>query len=150
MRSLVAADSVVPNWIDDRGDRFWYRVKTGHDEHEFVLVNAGRANRGPALDHQRLCDLLSAATGDRLHPTRLQLQSLAFSTDGQVAGSNMGVSDGRSSFRAARFPRARMRLQALRRRVSTPNDESFAAGMAVRQQRYDLRTGSTKLCNYSG
>jgi dipeptidyl-peptidase 4 len=47
----VFRDSVSPNWLQD-GSRFWYRVRTGPDSYENVLVDAlsGSIKRTETLD----------------------------------------------------------------------------------------------------
>jgi len=46
----VFRSSVKPNWLPD-GKTFWYRVQTGAQAHEFVLINAATGERktAPAL-----------------------------------------------------------------------------------------------------
>ena len=41
---------VRPQWFDD-GNHLWYRVPTGADSCEFVLVDAENGIRQPAFDH---------------------------------------------------------------------------------------------------
>ncbi len=40
---------IQPNWLPD-GKRFWYRVETGSDKHEFVLVDAAAGKREVIAD----------------------------------------------------------------------------------------------------
>ncbi len=64
--NLVFRDAVEPHWFagaDGQTNKFWYRVTTGRDKHEFVLVDAcGRRRRSPAFDHSRLAEALAKVT----------------------------------------------------------------------------------------
>ena len=53
----VFCDRVRPQWFDD-GNLFWYRVATGPDSCEFVLVDAEKGVRQAAFDHSRLAEAL--------------------------------------------------------------------------------------------
>src|SRR5579862_2879997 len=57
---LVYHGAVRATWLDD--GRFWYRTTTA-DGNEFVLVDPEKNSRGPAFDHARLAQALSAAAG---------------------------------------------------------------------------------------
>jgi dipeptidyl-peptidase 4 len=68
--NTVFRDRVRPTWIGGNA-RFWYRVRTGRDTYEFVLVDAEKGVRGPAFDHARLAAALAEqgigdARADRL------------------------------------------------------------------------------------
>ena len=58
MSDLVYRAEVKPNWLAD--DRCWYRVQTGPQTHEFVLVNPDAGGRRGCIDeansgeHRRL------------------------------------------------------------------------------------------------
>jgi dipeptidyl aminopeptidase/acylaminoacyl peptidase len=56
----VFRDQVKPQWLAD-GTHFWYRVRTGSNTHEFVLVDAANGVRQPAFDHERLAAALAQA-----------------------------------------------------------------------------------------
>jgi len=47
--NLVFRDQVRPHWLPG-GSSFWYRVRTGPDTHEFVLVDAATGDRVAAPD----------------------------------------------------------------------------------------------------
>ena len=52
-QNRVFRDVVEANWFGDDDDaRFWYRIRTGKQSHEFVLVDANTSMRRPALDHR--------------------------------------------------------------------------------------------------
>src|SRR5256885_1470645 len=73
----VSRDRVQPAWLP--GDaQFWYRVKTGADTHEFVLVNAEKGERKPAFDHARLARALTDAGVQGARADRLPLDELKF------------------------------------------------------------------------
>lgn len=48
----VYRDQVKPGWLTDN-THFWYRVKTGSDTYEFILVNAQEGKRVKAFDHEK-------------------------------------------------------------------------------------------------
>ncbi len=79
-RNLVFRDSVEPNWFGEQNDLFWYRVRTGKESHQFVMVDAETGERQLAFDHDQLSKLLSEATGSEVESSCLQLKSLTFST----------------------------------------------------------------------
>jgi len=56
----VFRDRVRPVWLKD-GRAFWYRVRTGPETHEFVLVDTARGERRPAMDHGLLAKAMKAA-----------------------------------------------------------------------------------------
>ena len=74
-------DNVEPHWFAEQ-TRFWYRVETGPDAHEFVLVDARRGTREPAFDHRRLAEALSKELGHAFHADRLPIEELKFDKDG--------------------------------------------------------------------
>jgi dipeptidyl aminopeptidase/acylaminoacyl peptidase len=63
-------------WIE-KTPRFWYRrtVKSGH---EFVLVDAEKASRNPAFDHEKLAAALNKETGEKFTAVTLPFRSIAF------------------------------------------------------------------------
>lgn len=71
---------IEPHWLAD-SDRFWYRNELADGRREYVLVDAGANEQGPAFDHQKLAKGLSAATGDEHNAEKLELSDLEFSTD---------------------------------------------------------------------
>ncbi|HEX7375680.1 MAG TPA: DPP IV N-terminal domain-containing protein, partial [Pirellulales bacterium] len=91
VENTVFRDRVQPNWLPG-GNRFWYRVRTGRDRHEFVLVDAEHGWRGPLFDHVRLAAVLSrnlkrevaadALPLERVEPDE-QAQSLVFAVAGR-------------------------------------------------------------------
>jgi dipeptidyl-peptidase-4 len=70
----VFRSNVKPNWLPD-GKSFWYRVQTGPQEHEFVLINAATGARKTALTLKALGlpekEAVKTSTAKiELHPTR--------------------------------------------------------------------------------
>jgi dipeptidyl aminopeptidase/acylaminoacyl peptidase len=84
-RSLVSGrvyhSTVVPNWIGE-SNRFWYR-NTIPEGTEFLLVDADRASRRPAFDHEHLARSLAEATGQPVAARKLPFTSFTFSEDGR-------------------------------------------------------------------
>lgn len=77
VENQVFRDRVEPNWLPD-GKRFWYRVRTGPDTREMIMVDAETGERKPAFDHAAL----AAALGPDMPPDRLPLESAEISGDG--------------------------------------------------------------------
>ena len=68
MDNLVDRAEIKPHWLADN-HRFWYRVQTGANTHEFILVDAATGTRQPAFDHAKLAAALRQATSQRCDPT---------------------------------------------------------------------------------
>lgn len=81
----VYRDRVEPHW-NAGGTQFWYRVETGPDKHEFVLVDADRGKRRPAFDHARLAEALSTQLGRTITAEQLPISELRFETDDAAIG----------------------------------------------------------------
>ena len=88
MSDLVYRAEVKPHWLGD--DRCWYRVQTGAETHEFVLVNPETGGREPAFDHARLAQALAKVTGQRERGDNLPLSNLDFSGTNSFAFSVAG------------------------------------------------------------
>lgn len=80
--SLVLNERITPTWIGE-SDRFWYR-RDLPDGHEFVLVDASAARRGPAFDHAWLAAALGRALNRPLEARRLPFERFTL-TDGDSA-----------------------------------------------------------------
>ncbi|MGB9906007.1 MAG: DPP IV N-terminal domain-containing protein [Candidatus Saccharicenans sp.] len=63
-------------WIE-KTPRFWYR-KTVKGGQEFVLVDAEKASKNPAFDHERLAAALSRETGEKFTAVTLPFRSISF------------------------------------------------------------------------
>jgi dipeptidyl aminopeptidase/acylaminoacyl peptidase len=77
--SLVFGATVRPTWLPD--GRLWYR-NTIPEGSEFILVDPNRRRRGPAFDHQRLADALSAVSDTTYSPFDLPFSTFEFADDG--------------------------------------------------------------------
>ncbi|MBL8268017.1 MAG: hypothetical protein JNL55_16610, partial [Steroidobacter sp.] len=81
-RKLVSRNEVSPHWIGG-GDSFWYLDQHGAEK-TFVLVKPKANYQGPAFDHARLAEGLSAATDEVFTPTNLPFAALEFRERGDV------------------------------------------------------------------
>jgi dipeptidyl aminopeptidase/acylaminoacyl peptidase len=79
IENKVFRDRVEPNWFDE-GRQFWYRLRTGPDRHEFVLVHAEQGRREPAFDHGRLAAALVKAGEKDVRADALPIEQLELST----------------------------------------------------------------------
>ena len=78
----VVRDKVSPNWIDE-SSRFWYRVRTGPDAHEFVFVDPGKDSaRSKAFDHEALAAAVAEATGKEVDANKLPFDKIEYVHDG--------------------------------------------------------------------
>ncbi len=71
----VYMDRVEAHWFGDN-DRFWYRRDLPDGRREFVVVDAVRAVREPAFDHERLAAALSRRTATLVDPERLPVERI--------------------------------------------------------------------------
>jgi len=99
-RNRVFRESVKPTWFDD-DRKLWYRIQTGIDSHEYILVDVERGERAAAFDHQQLGQSLAKALGRPINARNLNLSGLVFSSDAtscrfQYAGRSwhLALSDG--------------------------------------------------------
>ena len=74
--ALVTGTGVAPRWLDQ--GRFWYRSTTAQGS-QYMLVDPARKTRVAAFDHERIAASLSNASGSRVDPNRLNVQTLTFS-----------------------------------------------------------------------
>ena len=86
--NTVFRASVQPQWIPGGDGRFWYRVTTGPDRHEWLFVDPERGTREPLFDHTALAARLEQAeaapgTGrPTISPDGLKLDSLTVELEG--------------------------------------------------------------------
>jgi hypothetical protein len=76
--SLVTHDRVDPHWfagVNGETNRFWYRIESGRDQHEFILVDAAEGKRTSAFDHARVAEALAKVTGRPVSPRNLPLMT---------------------------------------------------------------------------
>jgi dipeptidyl-peptidase-4 len=79
----VFKSRLTPRWFADN-TRFWYRNDLSGGAREYILVDAVKAVRQPAFDHQRLANALSKALGRDVDARRLPIDRLEFSDDGSA------------------------------------------------------------------
>ena len=71
-RGKVFRDRIEPTWSKD-GKRLWYRVQTGADRYEFVLVDAAKGTRRLVFDHEKMAKALIGAGMDGARADRLPI-----------------------------------------------------------------------------
>ena len=71
----VFHSSVRPNWAPD-GKSFWYRVSTGFNTSEFMLVNLTTNKKAVAFDHQNLATAFNKLTNKNIKPTNLPIEDM--------------------------------------------------------------------------
>jgi dipeptidyl-peptidase 4 len=83
----VYREKVEPHWFagaDGATNQFWYRVQTGKDRYEFVLVKAVEGIRAPAFDHGRVAEALAKQGNHPVAPDHLPVTALEFAPDGRT------------------------------------------------------------------
>lgn len=85
---LVLNESVNPEWIGE-SDRFWYRRQLP-DGKLFLVVDADRATREPAFDHERLASALSQATGTTFEADNLPFETFELGEEVRLGGDARG------------------------------------------------------------
>ncbi len=84
LRSLTANKvyraEVKPNWLPDE-NHFWYKVKTGVESYEFVMVDAIEGRRSLAFDHKELAKLLVQNGVKEAKSEKLPITNLKFKDD---------------------------------------------------------------------
>ncbi len=78
----VFRDKVKPQWLNG-GSQFWYRIRTGPEAEQFVLVDAEKGTRKPAFDHARLATALAQAGVKDARADHLPIDQLTFALDQQ-------------------------------------------------------------------
>ncbi len=81
-RGKVFRDRVEPHWFDENR-QFWYKVRTGPESHEFVVVEAEDGRQRPAFDHQKLAAPLAKKKISDAPASRLPIGQLAFDPAGK-------------------------------------------------------------------
>jgi dipeptidyl aminopeptidase/acylaminoacyl peptidase/uncharacterized protein (DUF885 family) len=81
--SLVFKDRVAPRWFADNA-RFWYRNDLANKRKEFVVVDAEKATRTPAFDHDKLASALSGAGLADVKGSSLPFDEISFVEDGKA------------------------------------------------------------------
>ncbi|HSR52542.1 MAG TPA: DPP IV N-terminal domain-containing protein, partial [Acidobacteriota bacterium] len=70
------------HWIG-KSNQLWYRVSV-KDGHRFVMADAEAWDKGPAFDHERLAQALSAALDEEYSATTLPFREFDFADDRQA------------------------------------------------------------------
>lgn len=89
-RNKVFRSKVQPNWYGPDRSRFWYRNELPEQRHEFLSVDTKNGTRGPAFDHRQLAGMLSTRLSRDVDPSRLPLEKLEWSEDGESIRFNVG------------------------------------------------------------
>lgn len=106
---------VAPQWFSN-GDRFWYRVQTGANAFEFVLVDAVKGTREAAFDHATLATALGARTKSTIEPNKLPFDAIRVSEDLTSIDFNHGG-------KTLRFEKATGTLSETTEKVDGPKNE---------------------------
>ncbi len=75
--NTVFRDRVRPRWLEDQR-HCHYRVRTGTNAHEFILVDAETGTRQRAFDHDRLAAALTQVGVTNADPDQLAIEQLEF------------------------------------------------------------------------
>ncbi|HVL39823.1 MAG TPA: DPP IV N-terminal domain-containing protein, partial [Fimbriimonadaceae bacterium] len=75
LSNKVYRSTVTPRWLDG-GRQLWYRMQTGPESYETVLVDTRSGRRQLAFDHARLAAALGERTGSKLSANNLQITIL--------------------------------------------------------------------------
>ncbi len=86
-------NKVNPHWSSD-GERFGYKVETGRNQHEFIIVDAKRGQRELAFDHKELAELLSKELGKPVDELNLPIERIEFA-ENAIAGEVHFISQGK-------------------------------------------------------
>jgi dipeptidyl aminopeptidase/acylaminoacyl peptidase len=70
-------EHVEPHWFVPNA-KFWYRIDTGKDAFEFMIVDAEHGTRLPAFDHSRVAAGLSKLLGHHVSASDLPADQLSF------------------------------------------------------------------------
>jgi dipeptidyl-peptidase-4 len=73
----VFKDRVRPHWMEDN-KRFWYRNDLPDNKREFIFVDAEKAIRQRAFDHEKLADSLSKVVDQEVDAEKLAIDRLIF------------------------------------------------------------------------
>jgi dipeptidyl aminopeptidase/acylaminoacyl peptidase len=73
----IYREHVEPHWFVPN-TKFWYRIETGKDSFEFVIVDAEHGTRLPAFDHSRVAAGLSKLLGHAVSASNLPADQLSF------------------------------------------------------------------------
>ena len=72
----------IPHW-QKGSDLFWYQ-RTANGGNEYILVDAAKASREVAFNHEQLAKALTQASGKEHKASKLLIDELDYSTDGKT------------------------------------------------------------------
>jgi dipeptidyl aminopeptidase/acylaminoacyl peptidase len=84
----VYRDQIKANWLPDN-KHFWYRVRTGQNSFEYILVNAETGKREPAFDHAKLATALKEKGITNVSPENLAINGLQFDLANNIVKFNI-------------------------------------------------------------
>jgi hypothetical protein len=79
----VYKSQITPHWFANN-TRFWYHNDLKGGTGEFIVVDAGQGQRGPAFDHAKLAAGLSTAAGKEYKADKLPFDAIEFADEGNV------------------------------------------------------------------
>jgi dipeptidyl-peptidase-4 len=77
----VFKDRITAHWMKDN-KRFWYRNDLPDNKREFIFVDAEKAIRRYAFDHERLAESLAEVTDQKIEAEKLAIDRLIFDETG--------------------------------------------------------------------
>lgn len=80
----VFRTSISPNWLPD-GEHLWYRVRTGTNAFEFVVVDLAAGTRELAFDHEFVAKSLTEATGKSCSASSLPFRTIQWNEGVDIA-----------------------------------------------------------------
>ena len=81
---------VVPHWLGNGTDEFWYRRELA-DGCEFVVVNAADGRRRPAFDHDQVARSVAAISGHAADAKHLPIEAITQASDAPIAHLTIGA-----------------------------------------------------------
>ena len=88
-RNKVFRWKAEPHWFGSNSARFWYRNDLPDQAREFIVVDAERASRVRAFDHERLAAGLTSKLGKDVVASRLPFETIEFVEDGAAIRFNI-------------------------------------------------------------
>ncbi len=88
VRNTVFKTNVQANWVQG-GAAFWYRNYLKDSLSEYMYVDAVKAQKRKAFDHEKLAQALSAASSKTINPARINISKLWFSRDAKQLSFEM-------------------------------------------------------------
>lgn len=79
-RDAVLNLALTPGWVEG-GKRFWYVQELPEGKRQVLMVDARDGTKKPAFDHERLAAAISKDAGEKVDPSKLRLEGLAFESN---------------------------------------------------------------------